>query len=109
MKAGKPVTLSLVGERAGGGAARAAPPAKAARAPKGKGRAGKRKGGAGPREGSLPARILEWAKALGRDFTTADVSKQFKLTRAHASMLLSRLAGGAYAIRRASRGLYAHK
>ena len=59
-----------------------------------------------PREGSLPARVLEWAKSRGKPFGTPDITKKFKLSRAHASMLLSRLASGPYAIRREKRGLY---
>jgi len=59
-----------------------------------------------PREGSLPARVLDWAKKRGRPFGTADITKRFKLSRAHASMLLSRLASGPYQIRREKRGRY---
>ena len=59
-----------------------------------------------PREGSLPARVLEWAKGRGKPFGTPDITKKFRLSRAHASMLLSRLASGPYAIKREKRGLY---
>lgn len=61
-----------------------------------------------PREGSLPARVLGWAKGRGKAFGTADITKTFKLSRAHASMLLSRLASGPLAIRREKRGLYSY-
>jgi len=61
-----------------------------------------------PREGSLPARLLGWAKGRGKPFGTADITRKFKLTRAHASMLLSRLASGPHAIRREKRGLYTY-
>jgi len=59
-----------------------------------------------PREGSLPARVLEWASARDEPFTTAAIAKRFKLTRAHASMVLSRLASGPLPIERTSRGVY---
>jgi hypothetical protein len=67
-----------------------------------------RNGGGEPREGSLPARVLDWAKARSKPFGTADITKKFKLSRAHASMLLSRLASGPYAIRREKRGRYTY-
>ncbi|MGH7162276.1 MAG: hypothetical protein ACREID_02235, partial [Planctomycetota bacterium] len=72
-------------------------------------RAGRRRGGSGPRAGSLPARILDWAGGRKRTFTTNDVSRKFKLSRAHASMLLSRLSSGSFPIKRESRGVYAGK
>ena len=59
-----------------------------------------------PRAGSLPARVIEWAKTRKKPFGTQDITKRFKLSRAHASMLLSRLANGPYPIRRKSRGVY---
>ncbi len=59
-----------------------------------------------PRAGSLPARLIEWAKARKKPFGTRDVSKRFRLSRAHASMLLSRLANGPYPIQRERRGVY---
>jgi hypothetical protein len=102
LRSGKPVTLSLVGGQPGGAA-------RAARGARGRGGRGGRGKAAAPREGSLPARILEWAKKVGKNFTTADIEKQFKLSRAHASMLLSRLSSGAFPIQRASRGLYRHR
>lgn len=61
-----------------------------------------------PRDGSLPARVLGWAKGRKRPFATADIERKFNLSRAHASMLLSRLASGPHAIRREKRGLYAY-
>ncbi|MEM8886325.1 MAG: hypothetical protein AAGD14_19880 [Planctomycetota bacterium] len=59
-----------------------------------------------PREGSLPARILDWAEKRGKTFTTSDLVKRFKITRAHASMLLTKLANGPYPVARRQRGLY---
>ncbi len=63
---------------------------------------------AGPRPDSLPAKILAWAEQRKRPFRTADVERRFKLTRAHASMLLSSLASGPHAIERKQRGVYAY-
>ncbi|MHC4816929.1 MAG: hypothetical protein ACYTF8_02545 [Planctomycetota bacterium] len=59
-----------------------------------------------PRAGSLPARLIEWAKTKKKAFGTRDVSKRFRLSRAHSSMLLSRLANGPYPIQRERRGVY---
>ncbi len=61
---------------------------------------------AGPRPGSLPAKVLEWAQKRKRPFQTADVERRFKLTRAHASMLVSSLARGPHPIARKQRGVY---
>lgn len=61
-----------------------------------------------PRAGSLPARVIAWAKTRKKPFGTPDIVKRFRLSRAHASMLLSRLAKGPYPIARRSRGLYTH-
>jgi hypothetical protein len=61
-----------------------------------------------PRAGSLPARVISWSQGRKKPFGTADVTKRFKLSRAHASMLLSRLANGPYPIQRVSRGVYRH-
>ena len=71
---------------------------------------GRRRGGRSeePREGSLPARVIGWAQSRKRPFGTMDITKKFKLSRAHASMLLSRLANGPYPINRARRGVYAY-
>jgi hypothetical protein len=91
LRAAKNMTIT-VGSGGSGGA-----PARAARG-----------GGDEPREGSLPARVLGWAKGRNKPFGTADITKKFKLSRAHASMLLSRLASGPYAIRREKRGLYTY-
>lgn len=60
------------------------------------------------REDALPARIIKWA-ARRKDFEIDDVEREFKLSRAHTSMLLSRLASGRYPIVRLARGRYAHK
>jgi len=61
-----------------------------------------------PREGSLPARVLVWAEKRGKTFHVDHIMSRFKLTRAHASMVLSKLANGPYAIQRPSRGVYIH-
>jgi len=61
-----------------------------------------------PREGSLPARILEWAEKRPKPFSTADLVKRFKVSRAHASMLLTKLANGPYPIVRKQRGIYSY-
>ena len=63
---------------------------------------------AGPRPGSLPASVLAWAEKRKRPFRTADVERRFKLTRAHASMLLSSLARGPQPIERERRGVYVY-
>ena len=60
-----------------------------------------------PRAGSLPARLIDWAKTRDRPFGTKDVTKKFRQSRAHASMLLSRLANSPYPIDRHKRGVYA--
>ena len=65
--------------------------------------------GSEPRAGSLPARLIAWAGTRKGSFGTSDVSRRFKLSRAHASMLLSRLANGPYPIQRMQRGVYVHK
>ncbi len=69
---------------------------------------GSASGDARPRKGSLPARILAWAEKRKRPFGTADIEKRFKLSRAHASMTLSKLANGPYPVRRVRRGVYEH-
>jgi hypothetical protein len=72
---------------------------------------GRGRGGSGmeePREGSLPARLIDWAKGRDKTFGTKDVTRRFKLSRAHASMLLSRLANGPYPIHRERRGIYGY-
>ena len=61
-----------------------------------------------PRAGSLPARVIDWAQTRKKTFGTMDITRKFKLSRAHASMLLSRLANGPYPIQRAKRGVYAY-
>ena len=61
-----------------------------------------------PREGSLPARVLVWAEKRNKTFRVDHVMSRFKLKRAHASMVLGKLANGPYAIQRPSRGVYAH-
>jgi len=62
-----------------------------------------------PREGSLPARILDWSAKRGKPFSTADLVRRFKVSRAHASMLLTKLANGPYPIVRRQRGVYEHQ
>ena len=63
---------------------------------------------AGPRTGSLPAKVLAWAEKRKRPFRSADIERRFKLTRAHASMLLSTLASGPHPIERKQRGVYVY-
>lgn len=68
---------------------------------------GRKKGSSSePRSGSLPARIIEWAEARGTPFGPTDVLKKFKVSRPHASMLMSRLASGSFPIVRTGRGVY---
>jgi hypothetical protein len=74
----------------------------------GRGRGGGGGGAEQPREGSLPARLIDWAKTRKKTFGTKDVTRKFKLSRAHASMLLSRLANGPYPIQRERRGVYSY-
>lgn len=77
-------------------------------------KAGKRKraaksgggGSEGYREGSLPARVLTWAQGRKRPFDTDAVVRKFKIKRAHASMVLSKLAN-AGDLDRPARGRYA--
>jgi len=58
------------------------------------------------RPGSLPDKVIQWASKKKRHFTTQEVVKQFKLTRGHASMLLSKLVSEPYPVERAGRGIY---
>jgi len=95
LRSSRSITITL-----GAGGARAAATARGVRQARG--------GSQQPREGSLPARVLDWAKKRGKPFGTADITKRFKLSRAHASMLLSRLASGPYHIRREKRGRYSY-
>ena len=62
-----------------------------------------------PRDGSLPRRLIDWAETRTKPFGTKEVVRRFKLSRAHASMLLSRLANGPYPIARERRGVYIHQ
>ncbi len=62
-----------------------------------------------PRAGSLPARTIEWARSRGRSFGTRDIERKLKVSRAHASMLLSRLANGRFPITRVRRGEYKYR
>jgi hypothetical protein len=50
--------------------------------------------------------MLEWAEKRGKSFVTADAAKHLRLSRPHASMVLSRLANGSTAIRRVQRGVF---
>jgi len=110
LKSNKALKLSLGSGRGGAGSGGDGPRRAAGRRG---GRRGKRGGGrrkaGGFREGSLPARILAWAGGRAKTFSTNDVSRKFKLSRAHASMLLSRLSTVDKAIRRAARGVYSAK
>ncbi len=63
-------------------------------------------GAAGPyRPGSLPARVLEWSQTRKRPFGTEAVLKKFKMKRAHASMILSKLSKEGH-LDRPARGKY---
>jgi len=75
---------------------------------RGGGSGGGSAGSGEPRAGSLPARLIDWAKSRKGTFGTSEITKKFKLSRAHASMLLSRLASGPYPIQRKRRGVYAY-
>jgi len=71
---------------------------------------GRRAKAAAPRAGSLPARILAWAEARGdKPFRAADIMRRFKVGRAHAAMLLTRLAAGPLPVDRMGRGIYAFR
>lgn len=61
-----------------------------------------------PTPGTLPAKLLEWAEQSGTTFTGPEVAKRFKLSRAHASMLLSRVTRSGVPIQRIGRGVYGH-
>ncbi len=60
-----------------------------------------------PRAGSLPARTIDWARSRGT-FGIHDVERKLKVSRAHASMLLSRLASGPFPVTRVRRGEYTY-
>ena len=62
-----------------------------------------------PRAGSLPARTIDWARSRGRSFGTHDIERKLKVSRAHASMLLSRLASGPFPVTRVRRGEYKYR
>ncbi|MGQ0613890.1 MAG: hypothetical protein ACT4PV_09160 [Planctomycetaceae bacterium] len=101
MKSTKNVKLTVAG-----GGARGAAGGRPGRRAMGGGRTARAKGDGAPRAGSLPARVIAWAGKRSRPFGTNDVSRKFKLSRAHASMILSRLATGPFPIKREKRGLY---
>lgn len=89
LRKGQPLRLALVST------ARAA-----ARAPRRKNRTA-----GSPDEGSLPARIRAWALSTKGPFGPWEVQKALKVSRPHASMLLTRcLREGV--VRRQSRGVY---
>lgn len=94
LRKGKSVKVQVAGASA---------PARGGRVATGR---GGRKAASGPREGSLPARIGDWARKLKKEFDTNAVARVFKLSRAHASMLLSKLSADGRTVRRASRGRY---
>ena len=62
-----------------------------------------------PRSGSLPQRTIAWARARGKSFGTRDVERKLKVSRAHASMLLCRLANGPFPVTRVRRGEYEYR
>jgi hypothetical protein len=92
------VKLSL-----GGGPAPAPRARAAARGERGGGRP--RAAAGGYREGSHLATISTWSQKQSKPFSTADAQKVAKVSRAHASMLLSRLVKDG-ALKRAGRGAY---
>jgi hypothetical protein len=61
--------------------------------------------GAAFREGSLPAKLVQWAQGRKRPFGVRDVMKALRVKRAHASMVLTRVAGSGH-LRRVGRGAY---
>ena len=62
-----------------------------------------------PLAGSLPARTIDWARSRGRSFGAHDIERKLKVSRAHASMLLSRLANGPFPVTRVRRGEYKYR
>jgi hypothetical protein len=94
LRLNKSLTINLETARGGGGKRRPGRP---------------RSNSDEPRAGSLPARVIDWASKRKKPFGTNDVTKRFKLSRAHASMLLSRLANGPYPIDREKRGVYLYR
>jgi len=85
------------GSSGGAAASRPAPAAKDS---------GARPGEGGFRPGSLPARLLSWASGRKRPFGVAEVMKTLKIKRAHASMVLTRVASSGD-LKRVGRGEYA--
>ena len=67
------------------------------------------RGGAGTsngfRAGSLPDRLLTWAGSRKQPFGVQEVMKKIKVTRAHASMLLTRTVASGR-LKRVGRGAY---
>jgi hypothetical protein len=57
------------------------------------------------REGSLPAKLVRWAKGRKRPFGVPDVMKALRVKRAHASMVLTRVASSGH-LTRVGRGAY---
>ena len=57
------------------------------------------------REGSHSAKLLAWAGGRKRPFGNADVMRKLKITRGHASMVLSKMVRDG-AVKRAERGAY---
>ncbi len=62
-----------------------------------------------PRAGSLPARTIDWARSRGRSFGIHDVERKLKVSRAHSSILLSRLASGPFPVTRVRRCEYKYR
>lgn len=61
-----------------------------------------------PRKGSWPDRVLRWAAQRSQPFRPRDIQRQFKLSRTHAGMILSRLVNSSLPLDRVGRGLYAY-
>lgn len=83
------------------GDARPAPAPRGGAAP----RAAKTKPGT-YRAGSLPAKLMAWAGGLKKPFGVAEVMGKLKIKRAHASMVLTRVANSGH-VKRVGRGAYA--
>ena len=94
-------SITVVAGSGGGGSAPASRAAtRAAAAPRAS------NGKAGPyREGSLPARLMAWASGLKKPFGVPDVMKKLGIKRAHASMVLTRVANSGH-VKRVGRGEY---
>jgi len=94
---GGTVTVSVV--RGSGSNGSAAVPAGAASAPA-------RGAETRYRKGSHAAKLVEWATKRGKEFRTDEVVKALGVNRAHASMILTKLANDDGPVQRVARGVY---